>query len=186
MWTALQHRGSGAAFDADTLAIGDEAVASAVPPGAAADRPEPQRRAWPSRRPLSVEGGTLVWQLSRVRGDSQPGAVKCNVVHRAACWPALGLVFVPGLCRAAVPGACALVRFVKDRHRWPFSDGRASQRESTLDKRRGLGGIDGRGGGRGHSPHRRTAGPGALCGADSTRPAESWCSARSTPCWARS
>jgi hypothetical protein len=27
-WTALQHRGSGAAFDADTLASGDEAVAS--------------------------------------------------------------------------------------------------------------------------------------------------------------
>ena len=31
-WTALEHPGSGAAVDADTLAIGDEAVASGVPP----------------------------------------------------------------------------------------------------------------------------------------------------------
>jgi hypothetical protein len=39
-WTALQHRGSGAAIDADTLAIADEAVASGVPPVAAAARPK--------------------------------------------------------------------------------------------------------------------------------------------------
>ena len=31
-WTALEHPGSGAAVDADTLAIGDEAVRSGVPP----------------------------------------------------------------------------------------------------------------------------------------------------------
>jgi len=34
----LQHPGSGAAVDADALAIGDEAVASGVRPGAAAGR----------------------------------------------------------------------------------------------------------------------------------------------------
>jgi hypothetical protein len=37
---ALQHRASGAAVDSDTLAIGDEAVASGVLPGAAAARPK--------------------------------------------------------------------------------------------------------------------------------------------------
>ena len=31
-WTTLEHPGSGGAVDADTLAIGDEAVASGVPP----------------------------------------------------------------------------------------------------------------------------------------------------------
>ena len=36
---ALQNPGSGAAVDADALAIGDEAVANGVPPGAAAGRP---------------------------------------------------------------------------------------------------------------------------------------------------
>src|SRR5271165_6491433 len=39
-WMALQHRASGAAVDADTLAIGGEAAASGVPPGAAAARPK--------------------------------------------------------------------------------------------------------------------------------------------------
>jgi hypothetical protein len=33
-WAALRHPGSGAALDAGGLAIGDEAVASGVPPGA--------------------------------------------------------------------------------------------------------------------------------------------------------
>ncbi len=42
-WTALQHRGSGAAVDADTLAIRNEAVASGVSPGAAAARPKGPR-----------------------------------------------------------------------------------------------------------------------------------------------
>jgi len=38
-WMALRHRGSGAAVDADTLVIRDEAVASRVPPDTAAARP---------------------------------------------------------------------------------------------------------------------------------------------------
>jgi hypothetical protein len=38
-WAALQHPSSGAAVDAAALAIGDEAVASGVPLGAAAGRP---------------------------------------------------------------------------------------------------------------------------------------------------
>jgi len=37
-WAALQHPGSSAAVDAGALAIGEEAVAGGVPPGAAAGR----------------------------------------------------------------------------------------------------------------------------------------------------
>ena len=70
-WTALQHRGSGAAVDADTLAIGDEAVASGVPPGAAAARPlrAQGRRRW--RRLLLVEGGRDR-ELSRIVDATPP------------------------------------------------------------------------------------------------------------------
>ena len=50
---------SGAAVDADTLAIGDEAVASGVPPGAAATRPERQPAPSLVRRLLTLESTTL-------------------------------------------------------------------------------------------------------------------------------
>ncbi len=54
--TALQHRGSGAAVDVDTLAIGDEAVASGVSPGAAAARP--------IRKRTPRHGRRLLWRKS--------------------------------------------------------------------------------------------------------------------------
>jgi hypothetical protein len=50
---ALQHPGSGVAVDANALASGDEAVASGVPAGAAAGRPEGERRSVQTRHSIA-------------------------------------------------------------------------------------------------------------------------------------
>ena len=77
-WTALRHRGSGAAVDADTLAIGDEAVASGVPGRVAAARPGRQRRTRRSGRLLRRRSGRL--------GSSE--AAPTSASHRTPAPPA--------------------------------------------------------------------------------------------------
>ncbi len=57
---ALQHPGSGAAVDADALAIADEAATSGVPPGAAAGRrsccTKPSAGTWAALTVTAVQG----------------------------------------------------------------------------------------------------------------------------------
>ena len=67
-WAAYRHPGSGAAVDADTLAIADEAVASGGSPSAAAGRPSQASRWLHVARPLSAEAvsqiglGAKAWE----------------------------------------------------------------------------------------------------------------------------
>jgi hypothetical protein len=63
--TGLQHRWVGSAVDADTLAIGDEAVASGGSPSATADRPDRSRRAERFVRPLSFERSSALGESER-------------------------------------------------------------------------------------------------------------------------
>jgi len=106
-----------------------KAGASSAPARATAPRPERQRRAWPSRRPLSVEGHSRVAalscqrRLSAWRGEVQRGPTTGVL----AC---SGLVFVPGPCLPARLWVRALwYIFVDDRHRGP------DRMEGLLSKR---------------------------------------------------
>ena len=85
-WTVLQHRGSGAAVDADTLAIGDEAVADQVPSGAAAARPCGVQRATGSTTLPRTPGDSVhaYWGL-RDRSDAEHR--RCNRDRRTGWCP---------------------------------------------------------------------------------------------------